>query len=160
MHPILGRIPCLGLRPPKPGQDLSSDPEPWVRARSMRHVDLQTKLENGIRDGSALVRLAAVQRPVNLSRRQPKPVFQNLLEQAAGHSDAYMRWKAAHGLRHYPSSRPLLENLLWDPDIDVQRSAALSLGVIGSPESLGPLTRIASHSNDCAPLGGGGPGQH
>ncbi|MEC8382489.1 MAG: HEAT repeat domain-containing protein [Myxococcota bacterium] len=147
VDPPVGTDPLSRLALAKAGRDLTADGDPWIRARSMLNVDSHSTLSSGIHDGSSLVRLAAVQQLVNLSRHHPIESFQRLLETAAGHSDAYMRWKAAHGLRHYPASRPILESLLWDPDIDVQRSAALSLGEIGASDSLGPLKRIAKSPN-------------
>lgn len=137
----------LRLSAAKNGSPLWDDTDPWVQARGLMHTSDPVQLCEALRSGSSLVRLASVQQLVNLSHETPTPALEDCLTTAAGQSDSYMRWKAAYGLRFYPLSVPLLINLLLDPDIDVQRESANSLGYIGAPESKDALIRASDSKN-------------
>jgi HEAT repeat protein len=137
----------LRLSAAKNGSPLWDDSDPWVQARGLMNTRDPVHLCQAIQSGSSLVRLASVQQMVNLSHETPTPALEGCLTTAAGQSDSYMRWKAAYGLRFYPSSVPLLINLLMDPDIDVQRESANSLGFIGGAESKDALIRASNSTN-------------
>jgi HEAT repeat protein len=96
---------------------LARDAEPLVRARAAQAGDSTTRLERLLDDPSSVVRVVAAHTLAERGAQAP-------LRRAATHSDNYVRWKAAWALRDTAT----LAGLLHDPDCDVRREAARSLG--------------------------------
>ena len=105
---------------------LYQDPDPWIRAKSFSQIEDVERLQVALMDGSSLVRVAAAHQLANLTSKSIDAC--SALLQFVNHSDAYLRWKVAYGLRHCDATVVLMD-LLQDIDIDVQRQAAQSLGV-------------------------------
>lgn len=119
---------------------LAEDPEPWVRARvADRSSDLEI-LRRLCEDASSLVRVVAVHRVAHLSGTTAQAGIDEILEKAAQSPDAYLRWKAASGLRNQTMLAKLLSA---DPDIDVRRAAARSLGQAAGRGALEEVARKA-----------------
>lgn len=107
---------------------LATDREPLVRARVADRSEDVGVLARLSADPSSIVRIVATHRLATISPggRDDGPRMRALHEAAAS-PDAYQRWKAAFGIRDAPS----LIKLLSDPDIDVRREAARTLGRTG-----------------------------
>lgn len=122
---------------------LAADPEPLVRARaadSLTDVAILTTLST---DPSSVVRVVATDRLGRLETPDAAPA----LRAAARSPDAYQRWKAAWGLGKLPGNTDALLPLLADPDIDVRREAARSLGRQHDPAAVEPLISALKDPN-------------
>jgi HEAT repeat protein len=109
---------------------LARDPEPLVRARAADRVHSVPLLSELCWDGSSVVRVVATHGLARLAQQgEHGPELQRALQEVAQRSpDAYQRWKAAFGLGWLPDQSKTLASLLEDPDVDVRRQAASSLG--------------------------------
>ncbi len=120
---------------------LARDPEPLVRARAADGIDDLPTLELLAQDPSSVVRVVATHSLARLAQQgRREPELQRVLAGiAADAPDAYQRWKATFGLGWLPGQAPALVALLDDPDVDVRRQAATSLGHQADPVALEPL---------------------
>lgn len=123
--------------------------EPLVRARALDAVDAVDVLRAHLDDPSSVVRLVAAHGLARLAIDGGSRVagLKGALEAAAASPDAYLRWKAAHGLGHVEGAVDVLIPLLADPDIDVKRAAARSLGRQRDPSAVPALRAALDDSN-------------
>ena len=99
-----------------------------VAASLLREADptrARVEWERLAHDRSRLVRRAAVDAMVDVSREALRP----LLEQALGDDDAWVRWKAVRGLSDLgaAASREVIQPLVGDPDFRVRLEAQAAL---------------------------------
>ncbi len=133
-------------RDPATRARLAADPDPTVRARAADELDDVALLARLAEDPSSVVRVVATHRLAHLAGSRPTEVAP-ALRRAATASDAYQRWKAAWGLGRVPGSVDALVPLLDDPDIDVRREAARSLGRLRDPAAVEPLLEALRDDN-------------
>ncbi|MDP2309612.1 MAG: HEAT repeat domain-containing protein [Pseudomonadota bacterium] len=117
---------------------LAADPDPLVRARAADGLDDVARLDALASDPSSVVRLVATARLGHLAQARPAEV-EAPLRRAVASPDAYQRWKAAWGLGRVPGASEALVPLLRDPDVDVRREAARSLGRLRDPSAVDAL---------------------
>ncbi|MDP2314498.1 MAG: HEAT repeat domain-containing protein, partial [Pseudomonadota bacterium] len=117
---------------------LSADGDPLVRARAADGLDDVARLDALASDPSSVVRIVATARLGHLAEARPAEV-EAPLRRAVASPDAYQRWKAAWGLGRVPGTSDALVPLLEDPDIDVRREAARSLGRLRDPAAVDAL---------------------
>ena len=123
---------------------LAGDPEPLVRTRVAERSEDVRLLAVLCQDGSSVVRAVATHRLAHLpGGGADDEVRAQALRAAAASHDAYQRWKAAYGLRDVET----LARLLRDPDVDVRREAARTLGRLGDPAGTQPLLSALQDPN-------------
>ena len=120
---------------------LAKDPEPLVRARAADRSSSIPALSELCWDPSSVVRVVATHALARMAQQgQRGPEIQQALDEVARRSpDAYQRWKAAFGLGWLPGQVPTLSAMLGDPDVDVRREAASSLGRQRDPKAVAAL---------------------
>jgi HEAT repeat protein len=124
---------------------LSRDADALVRARALDGVEDPVVLSEALSDGSSFVRVVAVSRLAELARAgSTAPHVEAALSAASRSPDAYVRWKAASGLRDVARLTALLAG---DPDADVRREAARRLGVLGDPAGAAALVAALRDDN-------------
>ncbi len=128
---------------------LATDTEPLVRARAASRLDNAKVLASLTGDPSSVVRVMAADRVANLIARGSRdPVLLAAARNTAASPDAYLRWKAAYALGWLGDDvLPSLLALLGDPDIDVQREAARSLGRLGNEAAVKDLLKALESPN-------------
>ena len=127
---------------------LAADPEPLVRARALDGSADVAALRRALDDPSSVVRLVAAQGLARLAfAGDASPPLRAALADAATRPGAYLRWKAAHALGAVPGSVDVLAPLLQDPDIDVRRAAARSLGRQRDPAAIPALEAALDDPN-------------
>jgi HEAT repeat protein len=121
---------------------LATDPDPLVRARAADQLRSVAALAELCWDPSSVVRLVATHSLARLAQQRVRdPGLQPALAAVAQRSpDAYQRWKAAFGLGWLPDQVLTLTPLLMDPDVDVRREAAASLGRQADPRAIPALS--------------------
>ncbi len=125
---------------------LAADTDPTVRARATDAVDDIALLARLVDDPSSVVRVLATHRLGALAAARPVDVGP-VLRRVTTSPNAYQRWKAAWGLGYVPGSVDALVPLLTDPDIDVRREAARSLGRLRDPAAVTPLLAALRDEN-------------
>lgn len=126
---------------------LAADRDPQVRVRAADRLDDVPVLARlAADDPSSVVRLVATHRLAELAQSRPTDVAP-ALRAAVSSTDAYQRWKAAWGLGRVPGATDALLPLLRDPDIDVRREAARSLGRLGDPAAVPALLEALRDDN-------------
>ncbi|MEN9786338.1 MAG: hypothetical protein RLZZ299_1602 [Pseudomonadota bacterium] len=136
---------AASARDPAVRARLSRDADALVRARALDGLDDPALLAESLSDGSSFVRVVAVARLAELSRAgSTAPQVEAALSAASGSPDAYVRWKAASGLRDVARLAALLAG---DADADVRREAARRLGVLGDPAGAAALV-AATHDRN------------
>ncbi len=120
---------------------MAHDPEPLVRARAADHLQSVPLLAELCWDPSSVVRVVAAHGLARLAQRGDRSAeLERALTRVAQQSpDAYQRWKAAFGLGWLPGQTATLAVMLEDPDVDVRREAASSLGRQRDPQATDAL---------------------
>ena len=128
---------------------LAADVDPLVRARACALLDDVGLLAARSQDPSSVVRVLATHRLGELAAQgvQDERLVLAVRAAAQGSPDAYQRWKAAWALGFLGGDSRLLQILLDDPDVDVSREAARSLGRLRAVDSVEALLRAAVSSN-------------